>query len=1046
MESDELKEGIYEQLITSLVRKKIQKNNNKYFIKEIPIDPEKAVTILSLYILDLIQRVLRGYSGENKLNKQIELSNKIIQILLHEIKDEVVSEDFIETSGKILKAALLPVYMDYPVGEQTIEEIFPYTGLLSSNLLIGESHGKITFANELKKEILSSDKIFLLVSFIKWSGLVLIINELKQFCNAGKELNIVSTASMGISDTKALKELANLPNTKLKISYNGNEKLHAKSYIFIRKTGFNTAYVGSSNLSRNAITNGFEWNAKLTSKEVPHLIDKIIKGFSAYWNDEQFTLYDPTIDSERLENAFKSQKTKDDKPIAFIDVTPKPFQQTILENLKVEREIHHRHKNLVVAATGTGKTYIAAFDFACFLQKNKNAKLLFIAHRKEIIQQAVFTFRNVIRDGNFGELWFDGIKPEKVNNLFSTIITFNNNIEKLNLPRDYYDFIIIDEVHHIAADSYRSILKKFTPKILLGLTATPERMDGQNILSDFNNTIAAEIRLPEAINEDILAPFNYFGISDNADLRSISWVNGRYQPSELTNIFTNNDSRTALIIDKCKYYLSDYQNVCALGFCVSVEHAKYMAEKFIVAGLKADYLVAERNEYRDELNRKLRKKIINYLFVVDIFNEGVDIPEIDTVLFLRPTESLTIFLQQLGRGLRKINNKECLTVLDFVGNARAEYNFEEKFRAIIGKTKHSTLEEIEKDFPILPLGCSIIIEKKAKEYILNNIRGYIAKTKNNIVNLIINFQHRFNNELNLKNFCKMNNLTLERIYKSMCWTEFLYNAKIINEIDRTDFDVLTKMVFRKWLICDSYSYLSFVLMLAKNNFNVTNFESETDKLMINMLYYDFYTEARKYNTINDAIKQIGRNEFIKKEIIEFLEYRLDIITHMEYEEKLPYNQPLMVHSRYTRDQILSAFNFNTYENKSRISEGVAYNKELNTELIFITLEKSEDDYSPTTMYNDYAINDLLFHWQSQNATAETSPKGSSYINHSAINKNILLFLRESKKDEYKRTQGYVFLGRAKYDSHNGSKPMNIIWKLERPLPNNLKRDAEKLAV
>src|SRR4030067_3111467 len=315
-------------------------------------------------------------------------------------------------------------------------------------------------------------------------------------------------------------------------------------------------------------------------------------------------------------------------------------------------------------------------------------------------------------------------------------------------------------------------------------------MDGANILDDFCNTIAAEIRLPEALNRKLLCPFQYFGISDSVDLSNATWQSGRYLPSELSRIYIQNDIGVGEIIEKCKSYLRDFKDVRAIGFCVTKEHASFMAEKFISAGLKADFIVSgnERDDLRDRIKSKFKKKEINYLFVVDIFNEGIDIPEIDTVLFLRPTESLTVFLQQLGRGLRLAENKECLTVLDFVGNARPEYDFEGKFRALIGKTNSSTIEELEREFPHLPLGCSIVLEKKAKEYILDNIRNATQINANQLNKKIVNFKHQTTLTLTLKNFCEFYQIPIQSIYKRGNWSRL---CQLANQI--ADFSSINEM-------------------------------------------------------------------------------------------------------------------------------------------------------------------------------------------------------------------------------------------------------------
>ncbi|MBP7283513.1 MAG: DEAD/DEAH box helicase family protein, partial [Leptospiraceae bacterium] len=710
-----LQEGLYEKLIDKLISTKINTlDKNVFYIKENPIDRAEAARVLSQHLTEIIKIALSQISGEESLEEQIKLSNKIILLLKSELQEESFEEDIIATEGKILSAIFSKVNARFSDFEKHLKEITPYTRLSQSELFTGNNAG-ISLESEIKKEILSSDKIHFLVSFIKWTGIRIFERELQEFTDRGGQLKIITTSYMGATDLKAVEYLAGLKNTEVKISYNtDNERLHAKAYLFFRETGFHTGYIGSSNLSRSALTNGLEWNMKITTREVSHIIDKFQKTFDTYWQDKEFELFKIGENSEKLRLALKKEKSSDkNNSLSYFDLRPFPFQEEILEKLQSERLIHNRYKNLIVAATGTGKTVVSAFDYKNFIKKNSSAKLLFVAHRREILEQARATFQGILKDNNFGELFVDGLEPEKYEYVFASVQTLNNRINSIRLSESFYDFIIVDEVHHIAANSYRPILSRFKPKVLLGLTATPERMDGEDILKDFCNTIAAEIRLPEALNRKLLCPFQYFGITDNIDLSSVEWRNGRYLPSELTKLYTQNDKRVGDIISSLEKYLRDINEVRALCFCVSQEHAEFMAEKFTLAGFKADYLVSSRSDEREELRKKFLRKEINYLFVVDIFNEGIDIPDIDTVLFLRPTESLTIFLQQLGRGLRLAEGKDCLTVLDFVGNSRPEYDFEGKFRALIGKTNTSIQKEIEDDFPHLPLGCTIILERKA---------------------------------------------------------------------------------------------------------------------------------------------------------------------------------------------------------------------------------------------------------------------------------------------------------------------------------------------
>lgn len=1049
-----MNQGIYEELVTQLVSNKINElNKNSYYINKTKIDKEEASIIISRHLSKTIKGALDVLKGEHQIEHQIEIANKIIQFLKVELKDNDFDKDLIQSEGEILKAVFTKIDAHFSDLDLHLKEITPYTRLTHSELFTGGSNTGLSLESELKKEILSSNRIDLLVSFIKFKGIIILERELKEFTEKGGQLRVITTTYMGASDYKAIELLSKLKNTQVKISYNtGNERLHAKAYLFYRNTGFHTGYIGSSNFSRSALTDGLEWNVKITTKEVSHIIDKFQKTFDSYWKSDDFEIFDDSIHKVKLIESLNKGKftTSGVVNTAMFDIKPYPFQNEILEKLDVERSVHNRYRNLIVAATGTGKTVISSFDYKNFRKENKSSKLLFLAHRKEILEQALSIFQGILRDNNFGELWVDGKTPENYEYVFASIQTLNNRIENLELSKEFYDYIIIDECHHLTAASYRGIINYFNPKILLGLTATPERMDGGDIKEDFHNRIAAEIRLPEALNRKLLCPFQYFGISDSVDLTNIRWERGRYIPSELSYIYTGNDRRVGEIIAALDKYTKDYNEVSALGFCVTIEHAKFMAEKFSLAGFKAAYLASTNTGNRDTIRNQLKKKEINYLFVVDIFNEGVDIPEIDTVLFLRPTESLTIFLQQLGRGLRLADGKECLTVLDFVGNARPEYNFENKFRALIGKTTTAVKKEIEDNFPHLPLGCSIILERKAKEIILSNIIAATTLNQNQLIQKIQSFKNHSILPLNLRNFIEFNNFPLQLIYKksrNSSWKRLCQMAGISDEFQTENESQILSAIKNKWLSTASSSYFNFILKLAKKDFKIKISElSNVEQTMALMLHYDVWQSAAGFKSLEDSINQIGKNKVLVEEIIELMEILIDKVDFKEVEIKLPYQQPLKLHARYTRDQVLAAFGLSSFEKKSSNREGVAENAELNTELLFINLVKSEEDFSPTTMYDDYAVNERLFHWQSQNSAGPETPKGKSYITHKNNDKKILLFVREKADDEFGNTMGYVFVGEGSINSYYGSKPMSIEWELKEPMPHYLWKDAAKLRV
>ena len=1050
-----MKTGLYEELITQLLQDKLSECEGEcYFIERQPLEVADAALYLSHFLQHILHVVFESFKVQDKISKQIELSNALIYWLRDYLDNESLTENIIDAKGQLLKALYStknPVATDL---KAYVNKITPITGLSQSELFTGSNVG-LSLESELKREILSSDEIWWLVSFIKWTGVRIFADELKQFTNSGRKLKIITTSYMGATDQKAVNFLGSLPNTEVRMSYNtSQERLHAKSYMFLRDSGFDTGYIGSSNISRSALTNGLEWNLKVTTQEIPHIITKFKSTFETYWESHEFEKYHPDDEKDQIrlkKSLANARGVQNNDPVLFFDLEPHSYQKQILEKLHIERTIHGRHKNLIVAATGTGKTVISAFDFRRFNRENPGAKLLFVAHREEMLKQARKTFQAVLRDASFGELWVGGIKPEHFNQLFVSVQTLKGQIKSLVLTDDFYDMIVIDEVHHISANSYRSILSLFSPDILLGLTATPERQDGKSILEDFCHTIAAELRLSDAINRRYLCPFQYFGIDDVVDLSDVAWKKGRYIPGELTQIYTQNDNRVNHILQNMDSILEDIHAIKCLAFCVSQDHADYMAQKFLIKNVRSAVLTSRNSKDRDILREKLIRGELNILFVVDIFNEGVDIPEIDTVLFLRPTESLTVFLQQLGRGLRLTDSKDCLTVLDFVGNAKPEYDFSSKFRGMVGKSHISITEEIENDFPNLPLGCSIVLQKQSKEIILRNIKQALVNQRR-LLGWISNYSQH-SEVLTLPNFLKQYpSVTLEDIYKSKIdggggWTRLCIKAKKIQDtVDKNIEKSLFKGISNRILQCSSYSYLQFLLRLFKSE-GKWDTSSAIENQWAMMTHYDFWQQPGKdfnFKTIEESLLFLASDSILRTEFIDVISLAIGRIDTEEIDMGLS-GTALKLHSRYTRDEILASFGVHTFEKKYSSREGVLFIKEINTELLFVTLNKSDNRFSPTTRYHDYAISENLFHWQSQNSARPDKGKGLSYVSHKKIEKTIILFVREQSNDEYGRAMGFVNLGVVGLQGNYGSQPMNITWKLENPLPSFLWKEAAKLA-
>lgn len=984
------------------------------------------------------------------LSSQVTLANRIVETILHETKEADFATLSIDQRAEQLLALLQENDPMLALGKTARSLTRPGTSIAKSNLFTGAPHEPQMFL-ELKKEILSADQIDMLVSFIKWSGLRLIIDALREFTQRGGQLRIITTSYMGATDIKAIEELSLLPNTEIKVSYDiKHTRLHAKAYMFHRDTGFTTAYVGSSNLSNVAMSSGLEWNIKVTAKDLPETMQKITATFDSYWNSSEFEFYKED-ERERLLRALKAERyTGEGENRRFVfDIRPYPYQQEILDKLQAEREIRHLYRNLIIAATGTGKTVISAFDYRRFCRTHQSmpCRLLFVAHREEILKQSLDTFQGVLKNPNFGELFVGTYKPENLGHLFISIQTMNSQELYEKLPKDYYDFIIVDEFHHAAAPTYQKLLAYFQPKILLGLTATPERMDGKSILDYFGNRIAADIRLPEAIDRKLLCPFQYFGVSDTVDLNELRWVRGGYDKSELSDLLSLNrtvaEQRAHHIIHSLYKYITDINHVKGLGFCVSVEHAWFMAEFFNANDIPSISLVGQSpDEERSRAKERLVSGAIRFIFVVDIYNEGVDIPEINTVLFLRPTESLTIFLQQLGRGLRLFDAKECLTVLDFIGQANKRYNFEEKFAALLSTTTHSVQYELKNGFISTPKGCYIQLEKKAAKYILDNIRNSF-NTKAGLISRIATFEEDSGQPLTLTSFISHYHLDIRTIYTKNSFARLCILAGVREDLEEPIEETLTK-AFSRIAAIDSRRWIEFLLYILPRLSNLSfSTLAEIEKRMLQMFYITVWQKAVENWEDEEVLKNIdllSKSPTMLAELMELLQYNYSRIDFIDEPVDLGFDCPLDLHCTYTRDQLLVAMDYMTPTN---IREGVKWLPEKQLDVLLVTLNKSDKEYSPTTMYNDYSINESLFHWQSQSTTAETSPTGQRYIQHSAKDSKILLFVREYKTD-ISGAAPYTFLGTANYVKHTGSRPMNITWRLDKPIPAKFLKKTDKL--
>ncbi len=1047
-----INDGIYEQIINT----KLQNELDQIDLLQYDIDLEKldagdARKALTIYISVVLQKAfmyLRDEYGSSKekesLVAQIRLCNSIIDEIENATSEKNFADLKILEKGEVLRSLYQKINTARSIANQ--KAVRPETSLLESTLFTG-SKQEPTMLSEIKKEIVSSDSVDLLISFIKWSAIVKIYKDLEEFTSReGTKLRVIATTYMKATDYKAIVELAKLPNTEVRINYETNQmRMHAKSYIFKRNTGFSTVYIGSSNLSNPALTEGLEWNLKVTEQESFDIVKKCEVTFESYWNNPSFELFDPN-DPECVEKLGLELSKKIDFQTSKMHlqclVRPYPYQQEILDNLEAERDVYSHNKNLVVASTGVGKTVIAAFDFRRFREKYPQARLLFIAHRKEILEQSIQKFREVLNDFNFGDLYVDGNIPTQVDHLFMSIQSFVSSDFSKKTTEDFYDFIIVDEFHHAAAKSYQGLLSYYRPQILLGLTATPERLDGKDILEYFDGRIASEMRLAEAIDRKLLSPFLYFGVSDIVDYSKINW-RGKYDVNQLENIYTADNKRAALILNTVYKYVTDIDDVHGLGFCISIAHAEYMAKYFNDHGVPAIALSSKSvDDIRDDAKQELVSGKIKFIFVVDLYNEGVDIPEVNTVLFLRPTESATVFLQQLGRGLRLHPNKECLTVLDFIGQAHKKYNYAAKFRAMLGNGKKSVKASIEDGFASLPRGCFIELEKLAKEYVLSNLKQTTVD-KRTLIDQVKYFEADISLPLQLDYFLDYHGISLMEFYRpdgSRSLHRLKKWADLLKDERDVDNDVYKKFagllhVNSKRLLDYWINYLELGQMPS----------TELERLMRNMLYYTFFKkspEKEGFLDIDEGIKSIIQYDFVKDEMLQILKYKRKRIDFVARKNEYKFECPLEVHCNYNTRQIMAAYGYFNEEQAPEFREGVKHFAERKTDAFLINLNKSEKEFSPSTMYEDYAINESLFHWQTQSGLSETSETARRYVEHKQKDHNISLFVREYKKTGA-YTSSYMYLGNADYVSHNGNKPISFVWKLHEKIPAAMLPKANK---
>lgn len=1016
--------GLYDSLLTHQLDRRTRSWRASGHLVEISeVDKEDVAHLLGRFIGESAARAMATLKSSEE---QVKLAN---QLLKHLADSELIANG---------PNKLLSVIKDIP-GAVPFER--PLTSLSEAALLTNAREDP-NLAHELAAELASADQVDLLCAFVKWSGLRILEKQLAELCRRGVPLRVITTTYMGATERRALDRLANDFGAEVRISYEQNTtRLHAKAWLLRRRTGFDTAYIGSSNLSRAALLDGLEWNVRLSKITTPRLLDKFEGTFDSYWNRQQFELYDPATDGERLDDALSRSKLGE-RIFDIPTLVPHPFphQQEMLKDLDVERTVHNRHRNLLVAATGTGKTVVAAFDYRNLQQRlGRQPSLLFVAHRKEILQQAMRTYRQVLTIPDFGELHVGDDQSRNWRHVFASVQSLNaRGID--TFAADHFDVVVIDEFHHAAAITYRRIIDHLKPKELLGLTATPERTDGTRVQDEFfDQHITSELRLWDALDADLLCPFHYFGINDETDLSGVTWSRGAYLTRELDEILTGDNDRARLIFNAFLDKVSDLQAVRGLGFCVSVSHARFMADFFTKAGLKS--LAVDGST--DPANRRaaladLRDGKVAFLFAVDLFNEGLDVPDVNTLLLLRPTESATVFLQQLGRGLRRTPDKDVLTVLDFVGQHRKEYRFGNRFHALTGFTRRRLKQQAKNNFPLLPPGCQIVLDRVTKDHLLAELKVQLNATVNTFTQEI-----RSCAETSLIDYLEASERDIRDVYRNRrYWTWLLRRAGLIEKEASLMEETLGRRV-RTLLHVDDQRRAEAYTRLLRPDGPLYEHCSPTDQAFARMLFFSFWREGG-FTSYDEALALLRAEPALCEEIREVITYSAENPRYVTKPLPDPLKQvPLAVNARYSADEILAALGWAKLGGSvtSTMREGVAWAPATQCDALLVTLHKNEKEFSPQTMYRDFALTPNLFHWESQHRTSAQSATGLRYQQHERDGSHVLLFTRERKEDENRYPEPFVFHGTARYVEHKGERPMAITWRLDEEMPNDLFRRA-----
>ena len=1050
MKSDLSKTGLFFLLNTPELRAKLESLHllDGRAVFDEKADPAIVSRLVSKVISEEVEQYIsdkiKGLSKEEL--KEPTWINKVINDLpgCGGLPDNSVPID-----NKILK--------EIKITSDAIGTKRPTTELNECSLIVPD--GKTpSLGNEIRLELESADHADWLVSFIKLSAIRSFYDQLQAFCgksnpDGSPRLRIATTTYIGATDSKALELLFNLPNTEIKVCFNTSQtRLHAKAYLFRRQSAFSTAYIGSANLSAPAMSSGMEWTVKVAQSEIPYLYSQAVQAFEGCWNDQNFKLCKKE-DLDEIKASLKAARIKMSKVeqgsesdiLRSIVLLPHTFQEKMLEALKAERD-NGKTRHLVVSATGTGKTMVAAFDYAKQIPiLGRQPKLLYIAHRKDILKSAANKYKAVLKNNNFGCVLSDGDDLTAVNGdqIFCTPRTWKSHFkDNGQYTKDFFDLIVMDECHHSDAKSYQDILEYYKNSIedgktdLLGLTATPFRTDGEDIRPYFGGNFTHELSLAEAIENGHIVPFNYFGIDDDTDFTEVEWGHGATE-REIASAISHNGQHLNHVFKTLTEYVQSPNSLRAIGFCAGLEHARKACDFMNGNGIKSAFLSGdsssqERQQVMDDMSSIPPKT--NMVFVADLFNEGVDIPCVNTVLMMRPTNSPLVFVQQLGRGLRNASieyEKKELLVLDFVGNHNNKFKGFSRYVQMSTRNDIPIEKQINMGMPFLPSGCSITLTKQARKKILDNIKDYTAALRGQTLKRhLIECIRNAGREMNLKEL--MNILSVESpapIYKIS--RPALLNSEAINDLEIDDNKYTC---FNNIAQNDSSTMIEYWVKLLKGQ--ETGLSRHDIVLAKFFLLSAFDSTIRIEQTENSWSSFVSQHGMIS-DMLDFLEWRISRIEPL-HKITFPHTGKFLeLHRTYNSKQISAAIG----QSGSVIMQGIHFNRNDNFDSFFVTINKSETEFTPSTMYQDYAKSPKIFHWETPSRMTTDTREVRRYLDDQAVK---MIFIRQNKKvhvditgqyDISSPTAYYTFLGPVKKVlGHENENPVGIDFEMEYDIP------------